>query len=317
MYGIRVFLAGSTKQSAQRARNNIRLLLSRLQNRLWGPGQVQIALYAHDFKDFESRQQEYNKFIQNETDIFIALVDGKYDTKEFAETEDGKGTYAEFQLACESFVEKGKPEVILLYKTDKERKKPSKRWRTELDRIGKYALPDTTYQNLNRQLEIELGKAICKFIPDTPSTPKQAPSKYKIGDVYESCGVKGIVFSINDDGKSGKILSIRPSIISSWKDFAKKKNPLTQPWRTPEIQELEDIFLNKDTFQKISKTLKNLKDATCLEHDRYRESYLSSTPDKAFRQKTVRWSYGKDIFSSTDCETSYVGIIRPVAEVDF
>lgn len=317
MYGIRVFLAGSTKQSAQRARNNIRIMLSRLQNLLWGPGQEKIALYVHDFKDFESRQKEYDKFIQNETDIFIALVDAKYDTKEFAETEDGKGTYAEFLLACESYLEKGKPEVILLYKTDKERKKPSKRWRTELDKIGKYALPDTTYQNLNRQLETELGKAICKFLPDTPSTPKQVPSKYKVGDVYDNGGVKGVVFSINDDGKSGKILSIRPSIISSWKDFARKKNPLTQPWRTPEIQELEDIFLNKDTFQKISKTLKNLKDATCLEHDKYRESYLSSTPHKAFRQKTVRWSYGKDIFSSTDCETSHVGIIRPVAEVDF
>ena len=243
MYGIRVFLAGSTKQSTQRARNNIRIMLSRLQNRLCDLCQGPIALYVYDCKDFESRQEEYNKFIQDRTDIFIALVDGQYDPKDLAET--------------------------------------------------------------------ELDKTIHKLIPDTPKLAKAAPSKYKIGDVYESCGVKGIVFSINDDGKSGKILSIRPSIISSWKDFARKKNPLTQPWRTPEIQELEDIFLNKDTFQKISKTLKNLKDATCLEHDRYRESYLSSTPHKAFRQKTVRWSYGKDIFSSTDCETSYVGIIRP------
>ena len=320
MYGIRVFLAGSTKQSAQRARNNIRIMLSRLQNRLCDLCQVPIALYVYDCKDFESRQEEYNKFIQDRTDIFIALVDGQYDPKDLAETEDGKPqqkTYAEFKLACDSFMEKGKPEVILLYKTYKERQKPTKRWRTELDGIGKYALTDTTYANLNRQLETELDKTIHKLIPDTPKLAKAAPAKYKIGDVYESCGVKGIVFSINDDGKSGKILSIRPSIISSWKDFARKKNPLTQPWRTPEIQELEDIFLNKDTFQKISKTLKNLKEATCLEHDRYRESYLSSTPHKAFRQKTVRWSYGKDIFSSTDCETSYVGIIRPVAEVDF
>lgn len=314
MHGIRVFLAGSTKQEAQRARNSIRVLLSRLQNRLWGLGQEQIALYVYDFKDFESRQKEYDKFIQNETDIFIALVDAKFDTKEFAETEDGKGTYSELQLACDSFIEKGKPEVILLYKTSKDRKKPTKRWRTELDRIGKYALPDTSYAKLNRQLETELGNTICKFIPNTP---KPTPAKYKIGDVYEKDGVKGIVFSIDQSGKSGKILSIKRSTICSWNEFQKKKKPFAEPWRAPEMPELEEIFLNRETFQKISNTLKNLKDGVNLEHDRYRESFLSNTPHKAFRQKIVRWSYSKQNFSAGDCETSYVGIIRPIAEVDF
>lgn len=320
MFGIRVFLAGSTKQDAQRARNNIRLLISRLQNRLGDLDKDNFALYVYDCKDFESKQEEYNKFIEDRTDIFIALIDARYDTKELAETEDGRPqqkTYAEFKLACDSLIENGKPEVILLYKAYKDRQKPTKRWRTELDRIGKYALTDTTYANLNRQLETELEKTIRKLIPDTPKLAKATPAKYKVGDLYENNGVKGIIFSIDQSGKSGKILSIKPSMICSWKDFQRKKAPFAKPWRVPEIQELEELFLNKETLLKISGTLKKMKDGANLEHDRYKESYLSSSPHKAFRQKIVRWSSSQQCFNAGDCETSYVGIIRPVAKVDF
>ena len=313
MYGINVFLAGSTKENAQRNRNNIRILLSRLQNRLRGAREERIALYVHDYKDFESKQTKYNEFIQSDTDIFIALVDAKYDTKELVEKEEGKGTYAEFLLACRSFIEQGKPEVILLYKTDKEHRKPSKRWIVELEKIGKYAIHDTKYHLLNSRLENELTKTICKFLPNTP---KATPPKYKIGDVYEKGGVKGIIFSINDSGKSGKIISIKPSTICSWNDFQKKKTPFAKPWRVPELQELEEILINRENYQIISKALKNLKDGAYLEHDKWRDSFLSCTPYKAFRQKSVRWSHTKQCFSTGDCETSYVGIIRPVAEID-
>ena len=315
MYGIKVFLAGSTKRAAQIARNNIRILLSRLQTEKVNEG---IALYVHDCKDFRSYQSAYNDFIQNETDIFIALVDAKYDSKEFAETEEGKGTYSEFKLACESFIEKGKPEVILLYRTDKDRKKPSKKWRTELDRIGKYALSDTSYADLNVQLKTELNETIYKFTPDPhDQTTSRSKSKYKVGDVYENDGIKGIVFSVNENGKSGKILSIRSSLICSWKDFQKKKTPFAEPWRAPEVQELEEIFINTENYKIISTALKNLKDGANLEHSQYRDSFLSSTSFKAFRQKSIRWSHTKKCFSIGDCETSYVGIIRPVAEVNF
>lgn len=315
MYGIRVFLAGSTKQGAQR--NSIRCLLSRLQNKLKGPEQEPIALHVYDYKDFESRQKEYDEFIQNETDIFIALVEAKYDTKEHIEAEDCKGTYHEFKLACEAFIEKRKPEVILLYNTSKGPKKPSKRWKTELDRIDKYALADTSFGKLSNRLATEIEKTICKWLPNTPKPEKATAAKYQIGDVYECNGVKGIVFSIDPSGQSGKIISIRPSIICSWKDFQKKKAPFTSPWRAPEMQELEEIFLNKDTFKTVSDTMKQLKGAANLEHDRYREAYLSSTPHKAFRQKIVRWSCSQQCFNAGDCETSYVGIIRPIAKVDF
>lgn len=271
----------------------------------------------YDYKDFESRQKEYDEFIQNETDIFIALVEAKYDTKEHIEAEDCKGTYHEFKLACEAFIEKRKPEVILLYNTSKGPKKPSKRWKTELDRIDKYALADTSFGKLSNRLATEIEKTICKWLPNTPKPEKATVAKYQIGDVYECNGVKGIVFSIDPSGQSGKILSIGPSIICSWKDFQKKKASFPSPWRAPEMQELEELFLNKETLQKVTATLKTLKGGKPLEHDRYREAYLSSTPHKAFRQKIVRWSCSQQSFNAGDCETSYVGIIRPIAKVDF
>lgn len=312
MVGIKVFLAGSTRSDAQRARDRIRIILSRLQNRLWN--REQIALYVHDFKDFASEQREYDKFIQNETDIFIALVDANFDTKEFTETEDGKGTYSEFKLACDSFLEKGKPEVILLYKTSGERKRPSRRWKAELDQIGKYALPDATYANLWRQLETEMGNIISKLVPNDP---EPVLTKYNIGDIYENDGLKGIVFSVDKSGKSGKVLSIGPSLSCSWKDFQKKKAPFAEPWRVPDIYELEEIFVNEDTYQKICKTLMSMKGGVNLERNRYRRTFLSSTPDGAFRQKAGRWSDHSQGYISGACETSHVGLIRPVADVNF
>lgn len=322
MHGIKVFLASSTKADAQNARNNIRLLLSRLQNRRWGPYDKQTALYVHDYKDFRSNQKEYDAFIQNDADLFIALVDAKFDGENITENEDGKGTFAEFKLACESFLKKGKPEVILLYKTfvlkqthkKTTYKMPSKKWMELLERIDKYAISNTKYSLLNEQLITEVESTIRKFIPDTPTT---VTTNYKIGDYYEKDGVQGIVFSVNKTGKSGKILSIKPSFFCSWKDFSRKKHPFIEPWRVPDIDEIEEIFTQYDTYNKIDKTLRSLKGATNLEHDRYKDSYLSCTTHKAFRQKIVKWSHSSQKFSLSDCETSHFGIIRPVADVEF
>ena len=166
-------------------------------------------------------------------------------------------------------------------------------------------------------LENELSTTICKFLPDAPEPTQVTPSQYKIGDVYEKDGVKGIIFSIDESGKSGKILSIQPSIICSWQDFQKKKSPFTQPWRVPQVQELEEILMNQGNYQAISKTLKNLKDSPILEHNKYKDAFLSSTSLNAFCQKCVRWSHTKRCFSLGDCQTSHAGIIRPVAEVKF
>lgn len=322
MREIKIFLAGSTKTEAQTARDNLRILFSRLQNRQWSPGNEQFALLVHDYKDFISIQEEYNKFIRNSADIFIAVVDAEFDKEETNETDDGQGTYSEFKLACESFLEKGKPEVILLYKTfvsSRSRtkimhKRPSKQWMDLLKSIGKYAIADTSYSNLNDQLGTEIGNIIRKFMPETP---KATPSKYKIGDVYEKDGLKGIVFSTDKKGKTGKIISAKPSTVCSWREFINKKTPFIKPWRVPNIDEIEEIFMQGDTYNKIDKALRSLKGATQFEHDRYKGTYLSCTTHKAFRQKTVRWSHSNQKFSSSDCETSHIGIIRPVADVEF
>lgn len=313
MHRFKVFLAGSTKSDAQWARDRIRILMSKIQNRTFGHDE-NIALYVHDFKDFKSQQYEYNKFIQEETDIFIAVVDSKYDTVDEHLNDIGKGTFTEFMLACESCKEKGKPEIILLYKTSKERKTPTKRWASHLDQIGKYAIAAPKFHEILRQLETEIIATIEKTIP---SSAKPAACKYQVGDIYEKEGLKGVVFSVDKNGENGKILSIGSSTICTWSEFSRKKRLLNSPWRVADILELEEIFLHKENLQKINKTLKGIKEGACLEYDRYKDTIWSCTPKSPFRQKAARWSHNKQAFTSGDCEVSHQGIIRPVADVKF
>ena len=48
--------------------------------------------------------------------------------------------------------------------------------------------------------------------PDPDPQPEPAPevnqSAYKVGDLYDVDGVKGLIFRVNDDGKSGLIVSL-------------------------------------------------------------------------------------------------------------
>lgn len=312
MQAFKVFLAGSTKSDAQRARDRIRILLSRIQNRDFGLDNPSIALYIHDFKDFKSQQHEYNEFIQNETDIFIAIVDAKYDNLKDAENDIGKGTFAEFQLACKSYLERGKPEIILLYKSNKEHKKPTKRWAALLNQINKYAISEPKFHEILIQLETEVEATIKNSLPI--NSTKIINDRHKVGDLYEKDGLKGVIFHIDKSGERGKILSIQKSTICTWKEF-KKKSHINSPWRVADINELEEIFLHRETLQKINTTLEGLKDGVSLEYGRYLETIWSSTPKSPFSQKAARWSYHTQTFTSGACDINHKGIVRLVADV--
>ena len=44
--------------------------------------------------------------------------------------------------------------------------------------------------------------------PQPEPTPEESQPAYKVGDLYDVDGVKGLIFRVNDDGKSGLIVSL-------------------------------------------------------------------------------------------------------------
>lgn len=314
MIGIKIFIAGSTHSSAQGARDRARIRLSKLQNKLISPDGNGVALFVHDFNDFKSQQAEYDKFIQNEADIFIAMVDANNDA--------GEGTYSEFVTACESFKKTGKPEIIVLYKAAKGKSKPPQRWTEPLKNIDerkRYVIVAATYYQLLTQLQENLvgnfvsGGIIHKFMPAIPA--KVANSGHKIGELYNKDGKKGIIYEISSDCTSGKIISLGPSIETTWKEWPIKRKKLDSEWRVPTISELEHIVMDPKTLKIINSAIK-AHDGCELEGDRWRNILWSDTKQNGFKQRAVRWN-SQTNYTSECFNITLKGFVRVVADVKF
>ena len=314
MIGIKLFIAGSTHPSAQRARDRARLRLSKLQNKLIAPDGSGVALFVHDFNDFKSQQEDYDQFIQNEADIFIAMVDANNDA--------GEGTYSEYITACESYKERGRPEIIVLYKTAKGKTRPPQRWTEPLKHIDgnkRYVIPEPTYHQLLMKLQEELvgnfigGGRIHKFIPNNPVATKIAV-RPKIGDIYDKDGLKGVIFDIDPDGISGKIISLRESIACTWQEWPGKKRKISSEWRAPSISELEQIVMTPENLKTINAAIKANK-GQVLECDKWNNIFWSETKKNAFKQMAVRWFNSKRMFTLESFSNSLKGYIRTVADV--
>lgn len=309
MIDIKIFIAGSTHPTAVRAREKLRLRLSKIQNSLVGPDKAGVALFVYDCDDFMSQQEEYDKFIQNNADIFIAVVDAK--------NEAGEGTYGEYITACESYKKTGKPDIIVLYRTTKDRNIPPEKWTKPLNSIDnnrRYVIPGSTYPKLMEKLQVDLTNRIQKFFPG--GIRKSAASKYRIGDLYDKDAVKGIIFEVASDGASGKIISLDESIKCTWQDILNKRKRLNPVWRVPSISELEQIVLNGDILKTINAAI--IANQGCpLECDRWSNIFWSATKKNGFKQMGARWLNNQNRFS-TDCfSNSLKGCIRLVKDVKF
>lgn len=78
---------------------------------------------------------------------------------------------------------------------------------------------------------------------------------YKIGDVYEENGKKGVVFSISNNGKHGRIVSIQETQCS-WEDAKVWCSQLGNDWTMPTKQDLKTICylrINKDIITQFNK----------------------------------------------------------------
>lgn len=53
--------------------------------------------------------------------------------------------------------------------------------------------------------------------PETPQVLEEKPTEYKIGDLYDVDGVKGLVFRVDEGGTSGLIVSMtEPETMLAW-----------------------------------------------------------------------------------------------------
>ena len=66
---------------------------------------------------------------------------------------------------------------------------------------------------------------------------------YKVGDVYEMSGKKGIVFEVSADGQHGKIISLtEPKGVMTWAKAMECGKQLKDGWYLPSRAELLTLF---------------------------------------------------------------------------
>ena len=136
---------------------------------------------------------------------------------------------------------------------------------------------DKSYNNEN-STNISLSAPIEQNIKPTMQTQVASKEKkYKIGDIYICNGQKGVVVSVSDDGKHGKIISLKRQIAAVWskkneyihannenygKDNCKLITDHTiypaiskclekgDGWYLPSLVEMQNIYQNIDVINK-------------------------------------------------------------------
>lgn len=91
-----------------------------------------------------------------------------------------------------------------------------------------------------KNLFVSLAK---KSVVDTQAEPHDstAPTVYKVGDLCEVKGHKGVVFAISPDGRRGKVISSE-QWQCDWDEAKMRCEELGEGWRLPTIQELQMLY---------------------------------------------------------------------------
>ncbi len=70
---------------------------------------------------------------------------------------------------------------------------------------------------------------------------------YKVGDIYDVDGKKGVVFEISEDGKHGKIISTELSSDKiTWSQAMEWGKQLKDGWYMPSYEELNEVLKVRD-----------------------------------------------------------------------
>lgn len=91
-----------------------------------------------------------------------------------------------------------------------------------------------------------VSQAQTSLSSQTPSTQPQQ-KVWKVGDVYNVNGKKGVVFTVSPDGQHGVIISLK-STYTDWNSGKYWCSSLGSGWRMPNMHELQLIYAVKATL---------------------------------------------------------------------
>lgn len=91
-----------------------------------------------------------------------------------------------------------------------------------------------------------VSQAQTSLSSQTPSTQPQQ-KVWKVGDVYNVNGKKGVVFTVSPDGQHGVIISLKGTH-TDWNSAKYWCSSLGSGWRMPNMHELQLIYAVKHTL---------------------------------------------------------------------
>lgn len=149
---IRIFIAGSKSLKEERLR--MKALVNDMNSNYSGKGKP-VTINMSSYEDFGDRQIEYDEFIKEEADIVIFIIDKKL----------GKKTENEFKIACQSYREKGKPEVISFFHSFPERTPDIEHAESVIYKeSGKYYVDYNNYEDLIAKAKERIDTYVTKSI---------------------------------------------------------------------------------------------------------------------------------------------------------
>lgn len=150
MKEIKVFIAGS--KSLTIARDAIRSVLQILSNN--NAKKVLIRTYTYEEFDTslspEGRQKEYNRFIMNEADYVIFVLDGTI----------GGVTLEEFDVAWKTFTSKNRPGIYVYHKPTATISKEIQKVIDKINQCGQYYTEYSDIENLKLKIENSFHRII-------------------------------------------------------------------------------------------------------------------------------------------------------------
>ena len=97
---IKIFVAGAKNLRTQRL--SMKALVNDLNTKYSNEG-IPVTVNMLSYENFGERQSAYDNFIREKADMVIFIVDERL----------GEKTEAELRLTCETYKEKGRPEVLV------------------------------------------------------------------------------------------------------------------------------------------------------------------------------------------------------------
>lgn len=106
---------------------------------------------------------------------------------------------------------------------------------------GETWTPGDSYRTMMSGLASRLANQIT-INPNSQLVSYATSTTYKVGDIIEVNGKKGVVFVVSPDGKHGRVVSLDGSTRITWYNAVEVGKYYCQGWRLPNRDELELLY---------------------------------------------------------------------------